>query len=130
MSADQLGGMDEALQPITFNDALRYLHALIGKPVKVELNDYGFFFGCGYQGRLERVESLSRDDKSIRIVIAGGEVQVGEDRTMSSGGEFFIDPTKVKTFLAGDEEIGPRWLELQRPDGPVVTVESSRPIDA
>jgi hypothetical protein len=100
-------GMDDLLKPIDITDALRWLQGYIGKRVTIEFNDYGDFFGGGFDGYLLKVQPLPPDDHSLRVVLAGG-----------SG--FFFDPAVVRLYLACDS--GPPQLEIRRKAGPAITV--------
>jgi hypothetical protein len=71
----------------------------------------GSFFGCGFEGSLQRVETMPPGDRVIRAVISGGA-------------GFFVDPNQVNSFLAGDIAAGPTWLEFQRPKGPAIAIEA------
>jgi hypothetical protein len=62
----------EILRPIDFDEALDYLQGMLGREVKVLVNDYCRFFGCGFEGTLERVETLPPDDTAVRVVLARG----------------------------------------------------------
>jgi hypothetical protein len=109
VSPDPLEGMDrDILRPIIFLDALLRLQAMLGHHVKVELNDYGCFFGCGFEGELEIVETMPSSASAISAFIAGG-------------GGFFLDPEDCQAYVAdAGEEV---WLEFHRPVGPVVAIQ-------
>ena len=97
------------LRQIEFTEALVRLQGLIGSPIKVTLNFYGEFFGCGLAGELRRVETLPPDDTAISVVIDGGQ-------------GFFLDPADTQTFVAeGGEEAG--LLEFRLTNGASVAVE-------
>lgn len=113
MTPDRWQAMEDVLVPITFLAALERLQDLLGCEVSVQLNDYGSFFGCGFEGVLERVETVPPGERAIRVVLAGGA-------------GFFLDPTQVSSYLAGAVPGGPAWLEFQRPAGPAITVEPVR----
>lgn len=83
--------------------ALLRLQALLNLPVKIEVNDYGSFFGCGFQGRLDQVEVLPGSDTAITVFL-------------SRGGGFFLDFDSADAFLVR-EGGGPPWLEFRRRDG-------------
>ncbi len=65
-----LSHMDE-LGQIEFTDALSRLQDLIGTEIKVTVNLYGQFFGCGLQGQLNRVETLPPDHEAIALIMDG-----------------------------------------------------------
>lgn len=96
-------------EPVAFVAALRRLQAMLEKPVQVELNHFGSFFGCGLEGTLERVETLPPDNTSIRVVLSGG-------------GGFFVDPADVETYLITDRDTGSTWLEFQLRSGPTLLI--------
>jgi hypothetical protein len=102
----------DILRPIGFTDALRRLHGMLGSEVKVAVNDYGLFFGCGFEGALERVQTLPPDDTAVRLVLR-------------DGAGFFLDPADVEVFVGGGFSEGPTWLEFHLDRGPTVTVEAS-----
>ncbi|MFL5901041.1 MAG: hypothetical protein ACJ75S_07565 [Solirubrobacterales bacterium] len=79
----------------------------MGLEVKVVVNDYGRFFGCGFEGALERVQTLPPDDTAVRLVLSGG------------AGSFF-DPPDVEVFVDGGFPEGPTWLEFRLSAGPTV----------
>lgn len=108
MSTGPLEGMDTQ-RPIAFLEALLHLQAMLGREVKVELNDYGCFFGCGFAGRLERIETMPEGKEAISALISGGA-------------GVFLDPEECQPFLvqAGDEI----WLEFHRPVGPTVAIHA------
>jgi len=83
--------------------ALLHLQALLNRVVKIELNDYGSFFGCGFRGTLDQVEVVPGSDTAISVFL-------------SEGGGFFLDFKVADAFLvrAG---AGPAWLEFRRHDG-------------
>jgi hypothetical protein len=101
----------EILGPVHFNEALRHLHGVLGLEIKVTVNDYGRFFGCGFGGLLERVETLPPDDTAVRVVLRG-----------DAG--FFLDPADVEVFVGGGFSAGPTWLEFRVVCGPTITVEA------
>lgn len=43
---------------------------MIGVDVKVTINLFGRFVGCGLEGRLDRIESLDASQETISVVIA------------------------------------------------------------
>lgn len=112
MTPDPLTFMD-ALFPIEFTDALVHLQALIGKEVKVVINHYGRFFGCGMEGTLDCVQTLPPDNKAVRIVLDGGP-------------GFFLEPADLEAFIGGNAVKESTWLELHLSFGAVVTVEAAR----
>ena len=108
MTAQPLRDMN-VLRQIEFTEALVRLHELIGSPIKVTLNFYGEFFGCGLAGELRRVETLPPDDTAISVVIDGGQ-------------GFFLDPADTQAFVTeGGEEAG--LLEFRLANGASVAVE-------
>jgi hypothetical protein len=100
--------MDD-LRSIGFTDALGHLQGLIGSEIKVTVNFYGQFFGCGLQGELNRVETLPPDHEAIALVI---EEQTG----------FFLDPADTKTYVEPEAE-GSCWIEFRTAYGISVVVE-------
>lgn len=108
MNPDSLGGM-EIVRPIGFTDALGRLQRMLGVQVKVEVNEYSRFFGCGFEGVLERVETLPPENTAIRLVLSGGA-------------GFYLDPEEVQTFVGGDFAEAPTWLEFQLKAGPAVAI--------
>jgi hypothetical protein len=100
--------MDD-LRSIGFTDALGHLQSLIGSEIKVTVNFYGQFFGCGLQGELNRVETLPPDHQAIALVLDG-----------QSG--FFLDPADTKTYV-GREPEDAAWLEFRMAYGISVVVE-------
>lgn len=110
MNPDRWRAMEDVLRPIPFLAALERLQEMLGSTVSVQLNDYGTFFGCGFEGTLERVETMPPGDRAIRVVLSGGA-------------GFFLDPNQVKSFLAADGQEGSNWLEFQRPQGPAIAIE-------
>jgi hypothetical protein len=103
----------EILHPIDFNEALSNLQGMLGREVKVIVNDYGRFFGCGFEGTLERVETLPPDDKAVRLVL-------------SHGGGFVLDPADVQAFVSRGSSDDQTWLEFRIACRPTITLESSR----
>jgi len=101
----------EVLRPIEFTDALLRLQGMIGSEIKVILNHYGHFFGCGFEGELECVQTLPPDDTAVRLVIAGG-------------GGLFLDPADLEVFIGGSVVDGARWLEFHLSCGAAVTLEA------
>jgi hypothetical protein len=102
----------EALRPIEFTDALLRLQELIGSEVKVIVNFYGRFFGCGFDGELDSVQTLPPDDTAVRLVF-------------DAGPGLFLDPADVEAFLGGIAGSGSSWLELHLSFGATVTIESA-----
>ncbi len=103
----------EILRPIDFSEALGYLQGMLGREVKVVVNDYGRFFGCGFEGTIERVETLRPDDIAVRVVLA-------------RDGGFFLDPADAQAFIGGDSSDDQTWLEFHVANGPTITMEPSR----
>jgi hypothetical protein len=104
----------ENLRSIGFNEALRHLQGMLGLEVKVTVNDYGRFFGCGFEGDLERVQTLPPDDTAVRLVLGGGA-------------GFFLDPADVEVFVSGGFSEGATCLEFRLAAGATVTVEVTMP---
>lgn len=77
--------MDD-LRSIEFTDALVLLQELIRSEVKVTVNFYGQFFGCGMQGELRRVETLPPDHSAISLVLDGAQA-------------IFLDPADTETYV-------------------------------
>lgn len=100
--------MDERGQ-IDFTAALVRLQGLIGEEVRATVNVYGQFFGCGLQGKLDRVETLPPDHEAIALVL---NARTG----------FYLDPTDTKVYIEpGSAERG--WLEFRTAYGVSVVVE-------
>jgi hypothetical protein len=99
----------ELLRPITFLNALLHLQGMLGHHVKIELNEYGCFFGCGFSGTLKRVDSLPGTATGICAVLEGGP-------------GFFLDPEQCQAFLVDGGEVF--WLEFHRPVGPVLAIQA------
>lgn len=106
-----LSRMDE-LGQIEFTDALSRLQGLIGTEIKATINFYGQFFGCGLQGKLNRVETLPPDHEAIALVF---DEQAG----------FYLDPADTKVYV-GHETPDSDWLEFRTAYGISVVVE--RPV--
>lgn len=105
----------DTLHSIEFTDALVRLHELIGAPVKISVNLYGRFFGCGVTGTLGRVDTLPPDHSAIILVLDGSQT-------------LFVDPQEVESFL-GRGERGKRWLEFRLGPDTSVIVEGEDPQD-
>jgi hypothetical protein len=103
--------MDD-LQRVEFAEALAHLQGLIGKQVKATFNLYGRFFGCGIEGRLDRVETLPPDHSAISIVL--------DERQ-----GIFLDPAEVETFVGHGPESWQTWLEFRLGSGASVVLEHS-----
>lgn len=101
----------EVLRPIEFTEALVRLQGMIGAEVKIVVNHHGHFSGCGFQGRLMRVQTLPPDNLAVRVVLEGGQ-------------GLSLDPLELSAFVGGDEA-EESWLEFQMGFGPVVSVEVS-----
>lgn len=99
----------ELFRPITFLDALMHLQGMLGHHVAVEMNEYGCFFGCGFEETLRRVDSLPGSATGICVVLEGGA-------------GFFLDPEDCQPFLVGGGEV--HWLEFHRPVGPVLAIQA------
>jgi len=100
-------------RPIEPRQALLRLQVLLNRPVKVEVNDYGSFFGCAFRGTLEQVEVLPASETAITVFLSGG-------------GGFFLDFDSADAFLVR-EGGGPPWLEFRRRDGgPTIEVQPAR----
>ncbi|MBS1888790.1 MAG: hypothetical protein JSU06_16525 [Actinobacteria bacterium] len=113
MNRDSLGGM-ETQRPIVFLDALIRLQAMLGHHVKVEFNDYGTFFGGGFEGKLEKVDTEPKG--------------VGISAFVSGGAGFFLDPDNCQAYWV---DIGTEaWLEFHRPIGPLVAIQAVDADDA
>lgn len=111
MTNSSLKGMSSP-RPQEPRQALLRLLALLGQPVKVEMNDYGSFFGCAFRGILDQVESIPGSDTAISVFL-------------SDGGGFFLDFEIVDTFLVRDGG-QPPWLEFRRRDGgPTIEVHAA-----
>ena len=103
----------EVLRPITFTDALVRLQGMIGSQVKVIVNHYGHFFGCGFEGELECVQTLPPDDIAVRLVVG-------------AGGGLFLDPGCVDAFIGGGGAgEGQGCLEFHLSGGAAVTIEAA-----
>lgn len=100
----------DAIRPVDFTEALRLLQAALGRKVKVMFNDEDRFLGCGFSGRLERVDTLRPDDVAVRLVL---------DR----GAGLFLDPSDVSTIHMRDPESSWTALDFQVPEGLTITVE-------
>ena len=109
MTLRTLGAM-EVLRPIEFTEALAWFQAHIDEEVRVVVNLYGHFFGCGLQGTLSCVETLPPDNSAIRLVLSEGQ-------------GLFLDPAELVAYLAIDGNEAQRWLEFQTNFGVIVTVE-------
>lgn len=105
----------DTLRSIEFTDALVRLHELIGARIKVSVNLYGRFFGCGVTGTLSRVDTLPPDHSAIILVLDGRQA-------------LFVDPKEVESFL-GRGESGKRWLEFRLGPDASVTVDGDDPPD-
>ena len=110
MSARPSEGMDkDLLRPITFLDALMHLQGMLGSHVAIQMNEYGCFFGCGFEGALKRVDSLPGSATGICVVLDGGA-------------GFFLDPENCQPYLVDGGEVF--WLEFHRPVGPVLAIQA------
>lgn len=110
MSQGPIRDMDkELLRPITFLDALMHLQGMLGRHVAVQMNEYGCFFGCGFEGTLKRVDSLPGSATGICVVLEGGA-------------GFFLDPEDSQSYLVDGGEV--YWLEFHRPVGPVLAIQA------
>ena len=103
-----LSRMDE-LQAIEFTDALIRLQGMIGTKVKATVNFYGQFFGCGFQGELNCVETLPPDHEAISLVL-------------DKGTGFYLDPADTDVYV-GPETRESGWLEFRTAYGISVVVE-------
>jgi hypothetical protein len=99
----------DLLRPITFLDALMRLHGMLGRHVAVQMNEYGCFFGCGFEGTLARVDSLPGSATGICVVLDGGA-------------GLFLDPEDSQSYLVDGGEVF--WLEFHRPVGPVLAIQA------
>lgn len=89
MTPGALRGM-EAPQSIDFTAALLRLQGMIGREVKVALNQPGRFFDCGFQDKLLRVRSLPPDHAAIQLALDRGQ-------------GLFFDPADVDVFFGESE---------------------------
>jgi hypothetical protein len=99
----------DLLRPITFLDALMRLQGMLGRHVAVQMNEYGCFFGCGFDGILKRVDSLPGSATGICVVLDGGA-------------GLFLDPEDSQSYLVDGGEVF--WLEFHRPVGPVLAIQA------
>jgi hypothetical protein len=99
----------DILEEIDFIEALRRLQGMLGQHVKVELNDYESFFGCGFEGSLLRIETVPGEAAAISVFISG-----------SAG--FFLDPGDCKAYAVDAAEVS--WLEFHRTSGPVIAIQA------
>jgi hypothetical protein len=99
----------DSLRPIAFLDALLRLQGMLGSHVKVTMNEYGCFFGCGFEGRLKRVDSMPGSAAGICVVLDGGA-------------GFFLDPDICQAMLVGGGDVV--WLEFHRQVGPVLAIQA------
>jgi hypothetical protein len=99
----------DILEKIDFLDALVRLQGMLGHHVKVELNDYESFFGCGFEGSLLRIETVPGEAAAISVFISG-----------SAG--FFLDPEDCKAYAVDAGEVS--WLEFHRTSGPVIAIQA------
>jgi hypothetical protein len=60
--------MDRA-RSAPFAEALGLLQGMLGERVQVVLNLPGYFFDCGFSGRLERVVTLAEHDGPVLLVL-------------------------------------------------------------
>ena len=102
----------DVLRPIAFTDALVRLQELIGLEVKVTLNVYEHFFGSGFEGKLDCVETLPPDHSAISVVMDGRQ-------------GFFLDPADTEAFEGSRAEGDAGWLEFKMTFGLSVIVEPS-----
>lgn len=110
MSAGPSKDMDkDLLRPITFLNALMHLQGMLNRHVAVQMNEYGCFFGCGFEGTLKRVDSLPGSATGICVVLEGGA-------------GFFLDPEDCQPYLVDGGEV--YWLEFHRPVGPVLAIQA------
>lgn len=103
------------LEQIDFTVALRRLQGLIGTQIKATVNLYGQFFGGGWEGELNRVETLPPDNEAVSFVV-----------DKRSG--FYLDPADTEVYVGpGSTQSG--WLEFRMAFGVSVVVERavSRP---
>lgn len=107
----------DVLRPIRFTDALVRLQELIGLEVKVTLNVYEHFFGSGFEGKLDRVETLPPDHSAISVVVDGRQ-------------GFFLDPADTEAFEGSGAEDDAGWLEFRLAFGVSVIVEPVTLCDA
>ena len=103
----------DVLRQTEFTDALAHLQGLIGSQVKVTLNLYGQFFGCGFEGALRRVRTLPPDHAAINLELEGGQ-------------GLFLDPADADVFVGSGAERDGEWLEFRMAFGVSVTVELAK----
>lgn len=103
----------DTLRETEFAEALTHLQGLIGSEVKVTLNLYGQFFGCGFEGELRRVQTLPPDNAAINLELSDGQ-------------GLFLDPADAGAFVGRAAEGGGEWLEFRMAFGISVTVEAAK----
>lgn len=96
------------MRSVDFDAALLCLHRWIGSKVKVTVNLYGQFFGCGMAGELRRVEFLPPDHSAISLVLDGTD-------------GVYLDPADTETFIG--REGSTELLEFRMAYGVSVVVE-------
>lgn len=102
----------DAMRPITFRDALLHLQALIGAEINVTMNYDGHFFGSGFAGRLDRVDTFPPDNSAIKVVLQDNH-------------GFFLDPADTDAFAGPIDDSDARTLELKLAFGVSLTIEPS-----
>lgn len=102
----------DIIRPLTFTEALSALQAILTKEVKVEMNDQRRFVGCGFEGTLERVQTLPPDHAVIRIVLSGGS-------------SLFLDPAETEVFACGELSLHTTCLEFRCGPRIIVTLETA-----
>jgi hypothetical protein len=103
----------EIPRPVDFPEALGQLQGMLGLKIEVIVNDHSRFFGCAFEGTLERVRTLPPDDTAVQVVL-------------DPGAGFFLDPADSEAFVG---DVGPgetSFLEFRVVDGPTITVEASK----
>jgi hypothetical protein len=91
------------LDSVEFTEILLRLQGMIGAEARVVINLLGHFFDCGFNARLERVETLSGDDGPVLIVFAGAQ-------------GIALDPDEVESFVGSWPGTSSAWIELQIAD--------------
>jgi hypothetical protein len=97
---------------IGFAEALRRLHDLLGRDLRIMINFRGTFGGCLMQGRLTRVHTLPPDGQAIAVLL--------EDRQ-----SLMLDPVDTTVLAVVDDGEDRHWLEFHLPSGVVAVVEEA-----